>query len=263
MKQKSIAQCVQDFMKQVNSSAIGSVAAITPPGNRYEKHDSSAASRAKSSIKRLKEKIANNFKPITAYPSTEDRFFSPSGEFSPLHMYVIDKGKGLKKRKTILPILTSKQQVLDWYLKNSSLNNKSQRRVKHGAVAFVSNASYLKGASKMIQERAGSFIAGWVALFEKMKKPISKFTTSKAITNVKSNDLSSVEVTDESILGQNDAQYKNPGLTRYAQSLINQTYPKSIEFYKRKQMPYLIKDIQKNFELFSEQAKDIVCNLNI
>lgn len=98
-----------------------------------------------------------------------------------------------------------------------------------------------------------------------MGKRINPFTSSKAIGNVKAKGRSSAEIDSgtETLTAYNDAQPDNPSLDSYAQRIIDNDLPKTIDFYKRKQLPFLIRDVKKSLGLTRAQAQNIVVKLKL
>lgn len=208
---KSYIQCLQDYNKRVLQSAVGSVAAVSPPSSykaAANAKDSTNAQKTKAAIKRMQARIQGSWNNIvTAAPAGLNTVYQTSGGRPPNGIYVLDKGSGKRApRKTNLPVLSTTAQVKQWYLGNSSIKRGKRgylRAPNKGAVAFVTSGSILRAAGKEISKSVGKFIAGWWTLFDLLGKRISRYTTSQAAQ--KATNLSSASKNNVSISATNAA----------------------------------------------------------
>lgn len=201
-------------------ATIGSIAAITPPCKRGAHDAKTAAARAKDAIKRLKESILSTFTPKRGYPAGSDNIFAPDG-YNGAHLFILQREKGQKVRHTDLPILTSAQDALKWYIQNSSINKRGKRKVRYESKAFVSRQSVLSQTAKEIAKSAGKFIAGWHSLFDFFGRKIQPFTTPAALMKAKGEGNSRIVAKpDMTLTAYNEAQ-NGRQMERYAQRLVD------------------------------------------
>lgn len=250
---KSFVQCLQDYNKKVLQSAVGSVAAVSPPSSykaAAKAKDSTNAQKTKAAIKAMQARILSTWNnPVMAAPAGRNSIYhTGKGSTPKMGLYVLDKGKGKRKpNPTNLPILSSASSVKDWYLSNSSVQRKNgrgyARKINKGAVAFVSGGAILRQAGKEICKSVGKFIGGWWTLFDILGKRITRFTTATAAS--KATSKSSATKNNVSITATNSAT-DIQGVASYAENLIKEHFPKSIDYYSKIYEKYLAKDIEKN-----------------
>lgn len=210
---KSFVQCLQDYNKKVLQSAVGSVAAVSPPSSykaAAKAKDSTNAQKTKAAIKAMQERIMGMWNnPVLAAPAGRNGIYhTGKGSTPKMGLYVLDKGQGKRKHNpTNLPILSSAGAVKDWYLANSSVQKRNgrgyARKMNKGALAFVSGGAVLRAAGKEIGKSVGKFIAGWWTLFDLLGKRITRFTTAQAAA--KATSKSSATKNNVSITATNSA----------------------------------------------------------
>lgn len=97
---KTYAQCLRDYNRKVLQSAIGSVAAVSPPSSykaAKNAKDSSNAQKTKDAIKRLQARIYGSWNEIVqGFPAGKSKIYSPSKEYPYNHLFVLGKGKGVR-----------------------------------------------------------------------------------------------------------------------------------------------------------------------
>lgn len=261
---KSFVQCLQDYNKKVLQSAVGSVAAVSPPSSykaAAKAKDSTNAQKTKAAIKAMQARILSTWNnPVMAAPAGRNSIYhTGKGSTPKMGLYVLDKGKGKRKpNATNLPILSSASAVKDWYLQHTTLRRGKRgyyRALYRGAVAFVSSGSILRQAGKEISKSVGKFIGGWWTLFDLLGKRITRFTTATAAS--KATGKSSASKNNVSITATNSAT-DIQGVATYAENLIAQHLPKSIDYYSKIYEKYLAKDVEKNIGI-----KNLTLKLNI
>lgn len=198
--------------------------------------------------------------PVMAAPAGRNSIYhTGKGSTPKMGLYVYDKGKGKRKpNPTNLPILGSAAAVKDWYLSNTTLAKGKRgytRKVNKGAVAFVSGGAVLRAAGKEIGKSVGKFIAGWWTLFDLLGKRITRFTTSQAAA--KATSKSSATKNNVSITATNSAT-DIQGVASYAENLIKDHFPKSIDYYSKIYEKYLAKDVEKNIGVKNLTLKLII-----
>lgn len=251
-KNTSAREALFQWVHMVRSAAVSSVVSMTPPGNRWAKGVRNEQ-RAKQGIKALKTRIAKNFPLVSAYPAGKDDLYHP-GDYSPAHVYILDKGKGVQPpHETRLPVLSSGAALVTWWKQNSRVMGKGQNRgkrviVRHGdssPQAFVTSAAVLKQAVKAIQAHAGVFLAGWKTLFDFLGRKIAPYTTPAALAVVKGKDLSKITIDkSDNLTAYNDAN-DAPTMQQYAQYLVDRDFPRKVDYYRVKMEPVLDKMLRK------------------
>lgn len=236
-------------------SAIASIAKLTPPSKR-------GVYNTKAGIRELRQKIEKQFNPKSApegVPAAKDTIFSwNERSISGLYIKKKVKGKGKRKeRKTVLPTFSDENSAFAWYLKHSKLSDKSHRSKSDNAVAFVSSRSVISGIVKKLKQRAGNLIAGWKALADKYDANINKHLL-KGNLDYKG----SVVEHGEDVYAYNEAQNNNPKLEQYVQYILDRDLPKQIEYHMKATEPFLIKSIQKQFDLKQAEAKAVIAQIS-